>query len=612
MSFHESERPWKRQRTAFPQLDAQSPDSREQSPYEEDTPEEDDRLEADQWASQRRFRHCMEDIFQRYSADTANEADEINLRTGAILINRGHLAALPDAEIDDDCDSFTSDEDGVVDDHDEDILDFLQTPAKAAPNWFEEDAPSTRSDTSSLWKPGDNETPLRSLEINEMPSEGTILRQFGPAGPAVLEFLKKQAATKATSQPPTVDMLVPDTTNNGLGDDDDLTLLTPTSVSIQTPLKLLSVLNPDAWGQSSSRSPLAARSSSLMDSSTAVRPLEKYLMATSCSSRSSKSISRKHTHANRIDRQMLGRLRPAARTLPNKLHRNLKLAKRRIAESRPSLLDSGTSDSLSEEEAITFKSRDDVTDDELRSPERIVSSEVLVMQENLSMPTITLNDAMLIETSRLSSHGQSQVPAVLRRNLGPTIDPGGRYKCSNEDCTSLFTTPRNVTRHLKRGTCDTRPYSFKCTNEGCQNAYRTKHGRDSHVADYCTFQRSRPRSPFSASVKVGQVSPKTNISQDELSTRHSDEDLPYAYFDPTATKIGHIHGLTLNHVPISQPAQDLVDAQKCQPIACAGSTLAFETEEEEEDADEHHDRPKGYRSICAWKKKPSFEAQAVH
>lgn len=146
--------------------------------------------EEEQWQNQERFKHRMEDIFQRYSMDWSAQADEINIRTGVVEVDRGHLAGLPYADFDEDdydYESFTSDEDGILEDHDNDILDLLQTPMQGSADWMTAGSEQKRDATPRV--------PSRlkeSLSQLDLPSEETILRQFGPIAPAVLDIIREK------------------------------------------------------------------------------------------------------------------------------------------------------------------------------------------------------------------------------------------------------------------------------------------------------------------------------------------------------------------------------------------------------------------------------------
>lgn len=235
MSFDDSARPNKKRKFENSPQPSQLGGSEAPAESRSDDREE---LEREQRHHQESFRHRMEDIFQRYSVDLADEADEINIRTGAIVVDRGHWRTLPDADYDDDCDSFTSEEDGILDDHDEDILDFLKAPASKAPAWLEDSQDSCRAETPAVWQPTTDIKPLICLEKDDLPSDATILRQFGSAGPAVIEVLKRQASERASTPLPETPPRKPETFVADCEELDDLSMLASPPCSM-TPIKVL-------------------------------------------------------------------------------------------------------------------------------------------------------------------------------------------------------------------------------------------------------------------------------------------------------------------------------------------------------------------------------------
>lgn len=204
-------------------------------------------LEKSQRESRTRFQLRMEDIFDRYSKDMSAISDEIDIRTGAVVIDHGHMHGLADIEGEsedevegtaDDA-SFTDEEDGLQFDASGDVLDFLQTPARQAPAWLMEPEhrqarpsmspfparPATRAPQPPTASIPSNSAPQRSYAtasaapppaLGAMPSmnpgmmgtgfgmpfgtpppgmmsDEMIMQQFGVgAGPAVVELLRRQ------------------------------------------------------------------------------------------------------------------------------------------------------------------------------------------------------------------------------------------------------------------------------------------------------------------------------------------------------------------------------------------------------------------------------------
>jgi hypothetical protein len=166
-------------------------------------------LEYEQHMNQSRFRNRMEDIFQRYSMDFSETADEIDIRTGRVVVDRGHWMSLPDVQESDSGEEsdFSSDEDGILDDHDEDILDFLAHPApKDAPAWLSNSraSPAPFGQSGFLGANSKLQYPVKPLSMAlEVPPDDVVLQQFGTAGPAVLDLLKRRAEEerRASSSP---------------------------------------------------------------------------------------------------------------------------------------------------------------------------------------------------------------------------------------------------------------------------------------------------------------------------------------------------------------------------------------------------------------------------
>ncbi|BFZ55925.1 hypothetical protein PYCC9005_002966 [Savitreella phatthalungensis] len=187
-------------------------------------------LEEAQRLSSNRFKDRMEDIFNRYSKDLTGVSDEIDIRTGKLIVDNGHLETLDDvadedeededdhrpktprdpstpAPIGEEDESFTDEEDGLDDDLNEDVLDFLRTPSKMAPSWIQE--PEHRQPPPAN---GFIPHPVQPLMPNMMPShwaslpipnsnmashatlpsEDELRKQFGDSAPAVLALLKQQ------------------------------------------------------------------------------------------------------------------------------------------------------------------------------------------------------------------------------------------------------------------------------------------------------------------------------------------------------------------------------------------------------------------------------------
>lgn len=222
MSFGQNERPVKRIRLDdaphMPKVPPRILLESERLPRLEDELFAREHAEWEETSSQMRHRLRLEDICQRYSVDYGDDADEINIRTGEIVVDKGHWRDLPDAVEEEDYESFTSEEDGIEDDHDDDILDFLR--GATVPRVSEELRREVR------------------VQDPSMPADETILQLLGPVGPAVLEILKKDARERSAtpiSASRTPGRMASMTPYPDTDEDDDLTASPFVS---ETPLRL--------------------------------------------------------------------------------------------------------------------------------------------------------------------------------------------------------------------------------------------------------------------------------------------------------------------------------------------------------------------------------------
>ena len=126
-------------------------------------------LAQDRLASRTKLQSTWEDIIQKYSAIASSEADEIDLETGEIVIDHGHLKSLHDSALWDPIDS-----EAEYDDEEEDELpepDVEEYPPK------EEYPPET----------------VVPQEEPKLPSEEEILKQFGEEyGREILAYLQQR------------------------------------------------------------------------------------------------------------------------------------------------------------------------------------------------------------------------------------------------------------------------------------------------------------------------------------------------------------------------------------------------------------------------------------
>src|ERR1700737_4972913 len=140
-------------------------------------------LNNDRIASRAKLQSTWEDIIQKYSDIAPSETDEIDLETGEIIVNNGHLQSLHDSvlwdpldsERDDDADDDDDGDDGFVHSQIPDETDEIRGHPPKARNHLDEDR-----------------------EV--LPSEEDIVKQFGEKyGRDILEYLQHRNIT----HPPT-------------------------------------------------------------------------------------------------------------------------------------------------------------------------------------------------------------------------------------------------------------------------------------------------------------------------------------------------------------------------------------------------------------------------
>jgi Centromere protein Scm3 len=128
-------------------------------------------LANDRITSRKKLQSTWESIIEKYSNMTASEVDEVDLETGEIVVDRGHLRSLHDSTLWDQFESETNDTETLNQGIDE-----------------VEDDPGGR-------KEGDQSELPPSL-----PSEETIIKQFGEEyGRGILAYLRNQTSVAAKS-----------------------------------------------------------------------------------------------------------------------------------------------------------------------------------------------------------------------------------------------------------------------------------------------------------------------------------------------------------------------------------------------------------------------------
>lgn len=139
------ERPTKRPRSGPAPLDDGDPDADELVSRPEEVNARRDpflQLERSRAAAALRLKSSFERIFEKYGRDFTGVGDEIDLRTGEIVVDNGHLQSLQDVEIGA---ADGADEDGQDDQDDQDAED-----ARGRGHAASDPAPSLNGDESSL------------------------------------------------------------------------------------------------------------------------------------------------------------------------------------------------------------------------------------------------------------------------------------------------------------------------------------------------------------------------------------------------------------------------------------------------------------------------------
>lgn len=417
--------------------------------------------EEEQRQSQNRFHHRMENIFLRYSADWSAHADEVNIRTGAVIVDKGHLAGLPDALFDEEdyeYESFTSDEDGLVEDHDEDILDLLQTPAQQAPDWLNDATRLESYRTSETCSPAPiHLSTARRVGIEsslKLPSEAQILQQFGPAAPAVLEVIKKQQKPNDEGKgnlTPTVapvlhasDQTLSVVSTPAALEQDDLVFL---DKNASEHLKIPSVLRNITSQQltSANVTPLRPHYSPVgLLQSSAGTPLHKRSLQGS-----------KHGIRHIIER---------GRTL----HASVKPRNFSVLAKQPFQTSSHTRDTVS---TGTIRASRNVSKKSTSTPTAICPSE----QVNLSAYYDVTN-------RRASPSDQSS-----RRSAST-----GNYRCNNPGCGKLYTNKESLRQHRKRTLCTPAgPQEATCPAIGCGRPFTRPNNLIRHMLYHCDYLGSK-------------------------------------------------------------------------------------------------------------------------
>jgi hypothetical protein len=180
-----------------------------------------------------KLKSTFESLFEKYERDFDGIGDEIDLYTGEIVVNNGHLVEMKDekdagisssedsilgseteeitnSSLEDDMEGeMEEDEQEEYFSEDEMVEDdmILRGFAQASQHFIQRRASpeleSASDDFESVEPPRRVGVSRPSFGGNALPSQSKILAQFGPQlGPDILEYIKKQSALEDTSVEP--------------------------------------------------------------------------------------------------------------------------------------------------------------------------------------------------------------------------------------------------------------------------------------------------------------------------------------------------------------------------------------------------------------------------
>ena len=126
-------------------------------------------LAHDRLASRAKLQTTWEDIIQKYSAIPSDEADEIDLDTGEVVVDHGHIKSLHRSVLWDPADSEPDDTDTIISDQ------AVNEPLPLGP------------------------FPAEGTEQKKLPSEDAIIKQFGEEfGRDILSYLQQRTQVPKT------------------------------------------------------------------------------------------------------------------------------------------------------------------------------------------------------------------------------------------------------------------------------------------------------------------------------------------------------------------------------------------------------------------------------
>ena len=97
-----------------------------------------------------KFKSRLEAIFDKYDRDFSGVGDEVDIQTGEVVVNNGHLAQLPD---EDDVLELASDDEWASESSDDDILGPYEVSLWTTPRKMQPIGPTTRSGYEPPSKP---------------------------------------------------------------------------------------------------------------------------------------------------------------------------------------------------------------------------------------------------------------------------------------------------------------------------------------------------------------------------------------------------------------------------------------------------------------------------
>ncbi|CCJ28194.1 unnamed protein product [Pneumocystis jirovecii] len=121
--------------------------------------------------SRTRYESTLEEIFERYGRDMTEESDEVDLRTGEVIVDRGHLNSLRVSWFVGE-ETLNFNDDNHENDFFENILSLIST---------------NRRNTQMS-----NKDVIKKRFPKKFPSKEQIFQQFGSLGPSIIKLIESQ------------------------------------------------------------------------------------------------------------------------------------------------------------------------------------------------------------------------------------------------------------------------------------------------------------------------------------------------------------------------------------------------------------------------------------